>query len=33
MHLQDLKKMSPSDLILFAEDKGVENASNRSKKT
>jgi len=31
MHLQDLKKMSPSDLILFAEDKGVENASNRRK--
>ena len=31
MHLQDLKKMSPSELILFAEDKGVENASNRRK--
>tara|TARA_B100000686_G_scaffold351311_2_gene449745 strand:+ start:3602 stop:4867 length:1266 start_codon:yes stop_codon:yes gene_type:complete len=31
MHLQDLKKMSPSDLILFAEEKGVENASNRRK--
>ena len=23
--------MSPSELILFAEDKGVENASNRRK--
>ena len=31
MHLQDLKIMSPSELILFAEDKGVENASNRRK--
>jgi len=31
MHLQDLKKMSPAELILFAEEKGVENASNRRK--
>ena len=31
MHLKELKKMSPADLILFAEEKGVENASNRRK--
>ncbi len=31
MHLKELKQMSPADLILFAEEKGVENASNRRK--
>ena len=31
MHLKELKQMSPADLILLAEDKGVENASNRRK--
>ncbi|HIG09295.1 MAG TPA: transcription termination factor Rho [Alphaproteobacteria bacterium] len=31
MHLKELKQMSPADLILLAEEKGVENASNRRK--
>lgn len=31
MHLKELKQMSPADLILFADKKGVENASNRRK--
>ena len=31
MHLKELKKMLPADLILFADKKGVENASNRRK--
>ena len=29
MQLKELKQMSPADLILLAEEKGVENASNR----
>ena len=31
MHLKELKQMTPADLILLAEEKGVENASNRRK--
>ena len=31
MHLKELKQMSPADLILFADKKGVENASNKRK--
>ena len=31
MHLKELKKMLPADLILFAEETGVENSSNRRK--
>ncbi|MEM8800309.1 MAG: transcription termination factor Rho [Pseudomonadota bacterium] len=31
MHLQDLKKKSPSDLLALAEEYGVENASNLRK--
>ena len=31
MHLKELKKMLPADLILFADETGVENSSNRRK--
>ena len=31
MHLKELKNMPPADLIKFAEENGVENASNRRK--
>ncbi len=31
MHLKKLKNMPPSDLIKFAEENGIENASNRRK--
>ena len=31
MHLKELKKMLPADIILFAEETGVENSSNRRK--
>jgi len=31
MHLKELKNMPPADLIRFAEENGIENASNRRK--
>ena len=31
MNLKELKNMPPTDLILFAEENGIENASNRRK--
>ena len=31
MHLKELKNMAPADLIRFAEENEIENASNRRK--